>query len=194
MKFIFIALTICGVLFFQNCGKKTYSDKNTEPSLEGVDNDGDGVQDLSEDDVDEKLDYAEASCKYAAEKWFTGVTLAENSSITGVKNGIYLVDHLAAIEDGFGNVVIYSQAANAKVNEISNFKGNVIVCGLDVGSINSGSLGNVYVVGGNVGNIDDFKGNVVIRRGSLDGEVTGSKMNLLVLSGSGEYTGKIYNQ
>lgn len=93
-----------------------------------------------------------------------------------VNNTYTLSGGSTTITGGHGNLWITGTGTVA----ISEFTGNVQICGPDVSTISSGSSSatNVNIVNGDAGNVTSFTGNIAIKNGEFTGTASGSAFNI----------------
>lgn len=199
MTFLIMGIALITTVLFQNCGSKSYSPavQTTQDSLEEqepelvVDSDGNEVP----VDHSEMLDYAEKSCNNAFIKRFEATTLAKGTSITKIESLFYKGNQVFAIRDTLGVVILSGDGGTDPVlDQIKNFRGTVILCGMSVSKIIGNTVGLIYVVDGDVGNVSDFSGSIIIKRGSIMGSVSKSKMKYISIDAAGKYSHQSYNQ
>jgi len=127
--------------------------------------------DSSSSSDDDDIAAAVAAC--LADAPGNAIELADGSDIID-ENGSksYLTPGLKLVNN-IGSLSIYRQdGGSGKIELISDHSGNLLICGLNVDSIENHSNGNVTIIGGDVGNIDDFSGNITLIGGTVTGSVT----------------------
>jgi hypothetical protein len=125
------------------------------PSLPPTDPD-DPIGDINESDA-VALCTAEAGHEL---KGYGMVSVLSGSSISNVHGPLLLeISLLKDLSNIHGFVIIKGKASNSVVNDISNTRGAMVLCGVSVDEI-SNTRGSLVLLNSTVKSIDDHRGNI----------------------------------
>lgn len=96
-----------------------------------------------------------------------GTSIVKAESVTEIKNAN-------------GNIIIFSDSADAQIDVIDSSEGNIILCGFNVNLVQNHTRGNLVIVGGNVNILRDFNGNLRLIGGHVTGSIFGSKGKMTI--------------
>jgi hypothetical protein len=80
----------------------------------------------------------------------------------------------------------------AMLGTITDFTGNILLCGISVESISKKTFGNIVIEDGSARSISGFKGNLIILGGVFPSDISDFDGNVVVKSPEGQYSGRTY--
>lgn len=167
MKLVKAAAAIIAVLALGACGKTNFNAQSdsTDKSATSASTVDDVRRQVEQDETPDEgcvPSYAQTQCSFAKfQKFFTEI--ADGGSIVSMQgNLLYRGNHVTEVRDVRGNFIFLGEGDDAKIDLISDARGNHIICNADVGVLNMNSVGNVVIVGGSLGAVEDFNGNLVV--------------------------------
>ncbi len=131
---------------------------------------------VSASDARENCDWARATLGLFAS------TLPNNGNINGLTgSGIYAAGKVHIVRDVIGSLILLGSGADAAIDSVSELYGSLIVCDMDIKSIDGGVDGSIIVVNGNVGNVTGVTGSVLVVDGNVTGNITNSTGSVLAI-------------
>ncbi len=126
---------------------------------------------------------ARASCDVArATLGLFAPTLPNNANIDGLTgSGIYSAGQVHIVRDVIGSLILLGSGADAAIDSVSELSGSLIVCDMDVKSIDGGVDGSIIVVRGNVGTVTGVTGSVLVVDGHITGQISNSTGSVLAI-------------
>ena len=94
---------------------------------------------------------------------------------------------------GSGNVTVYGTIDGSSVENITNFNGNVMLCGLDLEMVSGANTGILLIDSGEVNIISGFKGSILIINGDFPAGLAHFHGNIYVKTLDGHYLGRVYD-
>jgi hypothetical protein len=129
-----------------------------------------GIEHTMKDTLSNQTD---ANCKGALEKIADAAQLKDGEQIIGnTGSNFFKGDHVTAVSSNHGVVKVVS-AKGGRIDKISDDKGTVYICNMDVEKIQD-CKGRIVIIGGSVGSVDGFSGQLEIVGGTIKGAVTNS--------------------
>ncbi len=92
-------------------------------------------------------------------------TVPAGSDITNLAGIIFVkASDLGRVDRVVGNLIVFGTGTMGLIDSVSNFMGNILVCGMNVGPVTN-LRGNIIVVNGNIASVDQSLGNIIVIHG-----------------------------
>ena len=126
------------------------------------------------------------SCEEVVRHLDQMIAIPDGGEIKNIRgNSFFLIENISKVENIRGNIYLIclgEHCQGATIGSMSNVRGNITVCGVNIKRLHSMNRGNMLVVGGNIGDIYDFRGNLKLISGIIIGDVENVRGNISLAS------------